>query len=97
MGGVFETDKEGGVRLSTVPVWRLSGDIILTGFCRLISFIRVKYRNEFKNWDSRDTIPLLEFRFNFVLPKPRKERNIIIRNQLGQIVRSEVPLEPIYP
>ena len=36
-------------------------------------------------------MPLIEFKFNFTLPKPQKEREIIARNWLGQIVNSRVP------
>ena len=39
----------------------------------------------------RHTVPLLKFRFEFVLPKLRKARNIVLRDELGRIVRSEVP------
>ncbi|OGD81465.1 hypothetical protein A2572_02440 [Candidatus Collierbacteria bacterium RIFOXYD1_FULL_40_9] len=45
--------------------------------------------------NGQGAMPLLEFQFNFVLPKPRKERDIIIRNHLGQIVSSVA--KPIYP
>ena len=41
--------------------------------------------------DARFAVPLLEFRFEFVLPKSRKSRTISVRDVLGRIIRSEVP------
>lgn len=51
----------------------------------------VKLLDEFIGWDARFTVPLLEFRFEFVLPRPRKERFIAIRDSLGRIIKSQVP------
>ena len=51
----------------------------------------IKSRYEFICWDARFTVPLLEFQFQFVLPKLQKERFIVIRDTLGRNVRSVVP------
>ncbi len=45
----------------------------------------------FKCWDARFTVPLLEFQFQFVLPKLQKERFIALRDSLGRIIKSQVP------
>lgn len=37
------------------------------------------------------TVPYLEFEFEFVPPKPRYERLILQRDQLGRIVHSKAP------
>lgn len=49
----------------------------------------VEYLNGIKDWDGWDTIPLLQFRFDFVMPRPRKERKIILRDSIGRIVKSK--------
>ncbi len=41
--------------------------------------------------NARFTVPFLEFQFQFVLPKLRKERFIALRDSLGRIVVSRVP------
>jgi hypothetical protein len=50
---------------------------------------------EFKSWDSVFTAPQFDFYFKVVLPKARKEREIIERDHLGRIVASKVP-DPSY-
>jgi len=40
------------------------------------------------------TAPTLEFKFNFKLPKPRKERIIAQRDEFGRILHSQPP-EPL--
>ena len=42
-------------------------------------------------WNTQFAIPLLQFKFNFLISQPRKGRIIIERNQQGRIVVSEVP------
>jgi hypothetical protein len=42
--------------------------------------------------DSLFTVPQFDFYFKVVIPKANKERLIVERNSLGQIIRSEVPL-----
>jgi len=37
------------------------------------------------------TIPFLNFKFKFRLPKPRKARKIIERDWLGRILTTKVP------
>jgi len=49
------------------------------------------WRYEFVCWDARFTVLLLEFQFQFVLPKLRKERFIALRDSLGRIIKSQVP------
>jgi hypothetical protein len=44
--------------------------------------------------DAYFTVPTFDFRFLVTLPKANKERLILERNQLGQIVRAEVPELP---
>ena len=41
--------------------------------------------------DTRFVIPTFEFNFRVKLPKANKERLILQRNKLGQIVKSKVP------
>jgi len=41
--------------------------------------------------DSLFVVPTFDFNFWLKLPKAKKERLIIERNQLGQIVKSKVP------
>jgi len=48
-----------------------------------------------KGWDAYFTIPTFDFNFWVKLPKANKERLIIERNELGQIVYSKVPELPI--
>ena len=45
-------------------------------------------------WDSDFSVPTFDFRFLASIPKANKERLILERNQLGQIVRSKVPEIP---
>lgn len=52
----------------------------------------VKLLDEFIGWNLSYTVPLFQFEFTFILPRPRKERFIAIRDSLGRILRSEVPL-----
>ena len=49
------------------------------------------WRYEFVCRDARFTVPLLEFQFQFVLPKLRKERFIALRDSLGRIIKSQAP------
>lgn len=56
-----------------------------------LSILRYNIYYDFKLWDARFTVPLLEFRFEFVLPKMRKERFIALRDSLGRIIKSIVP------
>jgi len=51
----------------------------------------IKYANGIKNWERQVTIPFLNFKFKFKLPKPRKARKIIERDWLGRIVHSVPP------
>lgn len=44
-----------------------------------------------KNWDTYFTVPTFDFKFLIAIPRANKERLIIERNQLGQIVHSKVP------
>lgn len=47
-----------------------------------------------KSRDAYFTVPTFDFRFLVTLPKANKDRLILERNQLGQIVRAEVPELP---
>jgi len=51
----------------------------------------VKYTHETINRHGNCANLLFEFNLNFTLPKPRKARLIIKRDEKGRIVRSEVP------
>jgi hypothetical protein len=52
----------------------------------------VKYVYEFyKMWDAHFTVPQFEFYFKVTIPKANKEKLILQRNELGQIVKSQVP------
>ena len=53
--------------------------------------MRYNTRYEFICWDARFAVPLLEFQFEFVLPKLQKERFIALRDSLGRIIKSQVP------
>jgi hypothetical protein len=64
---------------------------IAWGFCR-IAFVRVKLPYYvFISRDSLFAVPTFDFNFFIKLPKANKERLIIERNELGQIVHSKVP------
>lgn len=54
-------------------------------------YLVLKYSHEFICRDARFTAPLLEFRFEFVLPRLRKERLIELRDSSGRIIKSQVP------
>ena len=43
-----------------------------------------------KNWDTHFTVPTFDFYFKVAIPKANKERLILQRNKLGQIVHSRV-------
>jgi len=49
------------------------------------------WRYEFVCWDSLFTVPTFDFYFKVVLPRARKEREIVQRDYLGRIVASKVP------
>ncbi|KKS95097.1 MAG: hypothetical protein UV71_C0012G0018 [Microgenomates group bacterium GW2011_GWC1_43_13] len=52
----------------------------------------LKYLHEFlRSWDTHFTVPTFEFNFKLPIPKANKERLIIERNELGQIIHSKVP------
>lgn len=52
----------------------------------------LKYGYEFfKSWDIQFSVPTFDFKFFVAIPRANKERLIIERNQLGQIVHSKVP------
>lgn len=51
----------------------------------------VELANEFIGRDARFTVPLLEFQFQFILPRPRIEILITLRDQLGRIINSVAP------
>jgi len=46
---------------------------------------------EFFVWDSLFTIPQFDFFFKLALPKTRKGRIILERNEKGRILSSQVP------
>jgi len=54
----------------------------------------VGFKHEYRNGQATDT--LFEFRFNFQLPKKRKDRQIIERDQMGRIVSSRAEEYPEY-
>lgn len=56
--------------------------------------MRLKY--EPISRDSLFPVPQFDFRFFVTLPKANKERLIIERNELGQIIASKVPELPSY-
>jgi hypothetical protein len=43
-----------------------------------------------ENWNICHALPSLEFRFNLLVPSPRKERIILERDELGRIKHSKV-------
>ncbi|GEM_PF-2970475 len=43
-------------------------------------------------WYFQHTIATLQFKFNFVLPAPNKERIIVQRDGKGRIIRSQIPV-----
>jgi len=51
----------------------------------------LKYTHVSVNGERQVTIPFLNFKFKFRLPKPRKARKIIERDWLGRIVHSKPP------
>lgn len=52
----------------------------------------INFNYEFyKMRDTHFTVPTFDFYFKVALPKANKERLIIERNELGQIVSSKVP------
>jgi len=52
----------------------------------------LKYGYEFfKSWDIQFSVPTFDFKFFVAIPRANKERLIIERNQLGQIIHSKVP------
>ncbi len=53
--------------------------------------LRYNTRHDFISRDLRFTVPLFEFQFEFVLPRPRKDRFIAMRDALGRIIKSQVP------
>ena len=53
--------------------------------------LRYNTKYEFVCRDARFAVPLLEFQFQFVLPKLQKERFIALRDSLGRIIKSQVP------
>ncbi len=48
----------------------------------------LKFKHEFKCRNSQFSIPSLNFRFKFKLPKPRKVRLFIEKDSLGKIETS---------
>ena len=48
----------------------------------------LKCKHELTSRDLLFTNPTFDFYFKVVLPKPRKEKEIIKRDQLGRIVRT---------
>ncbi len=55
--------------------------------------VGVKYSHDkaFRR-DKHFTTPTLDFKFGFTIPTPRNWRIITERNELGRIIKSEVPL-----
>jgi len=51
----------------------------------------LKYSHECFCWDALFTNPTFDFYFKIVLPKARKEREIMERDRMGRIVTSRVP------
>ena len=41
-------------------------------------------------WDTHFTVPTFDFWFKFKIPEPNKDRLIVRRNKLGQIVQTLV-------
>lgn len=57
------------------------------------SCYNVEYELECR--DTLSTVPQFEFYFRVVLPKARKDRQIVERDQLGRILASKVPDSPV--
>ena len=56
----------------------------------------LQYTYEFtRSRDAHFTVPTFDFYFKVVLPRARKEREILERDNLGRIVASKVPDLPI--
>lgn len=51
----------------------------------------LKYAHGIKNWHTQITIPSLNFKFKFRLPKPRKAREILKRDVYGRILETTTP------
>jgi len=49
----------------------------------------LKSSHEFlRSWDTRFTVPTIDFYFKLSFPKPNKERIITERDELGRIIHS---------
>ena len=55
----------------------------------------LKYTHEFENWHSHSTVPLFQFSFLFILPQPRKECLIAVRDKFGRILQAQTPKLPV--
>ena len=52
------------------------------------------YNYGFKNWEAHFFNPTFDFNFKITIPSARKERDIILRDNLGRILSSKVPELP---
>ena len=56
-----------------------------------IFLLNRNYELWFISRDKTDTTPFLDFKFDFEIPIPRNWRIITDRDELGRIVKSDVP------
>jgi len=68
-------------------------EVAVYGYLPIVKEENVNFWSECRHLNY--TVPLFQFTFSFQLPRPRKDRLIVLRNELGRILKAETP-KPLF-